>query len=150
MNTRTSRWIRGVLGLGLLLSLSCANATIHDFKGKRTALDESQRRYTELVRWGEIEMASVFVDPELLDEYLQYAEVFEGIRFTDFESGALQFEEGEDKASVIVVYHAYSLSTLIEKKIREHQEWYREDGMSNNWRVRPNLRQIVAGVTGAL
>ena len=135
--------------LALAAASGCANSSIGDLAGKKNSLEEAQRRYTELVRWGEIERASAFVDPELRIEYLEYAAVFDGIRFTDFETGALQFRDADDKATVFVVYHAYSLSTLVEKKIRERQEWYREGTMSNSWRVRPDLRQIVAGVTGA-
>ena len=141
-----------IQSLGILATVAFVAASgcasIGDL-GKKGALEDAQRRYTELVRWGEIERASVFVDPELQTEYLEYAAAFDGIRFTDFESGALQFREEDDKATVFVVYHAYSLSTLVEKKIRERQEWYREASMSNSWRVRPDLRQIVAGVIGA-
>ena len=32
---------------------------------------------------------------------------------------------------------------------REYQQWYRDGNLSNTWHVRPDLRQIVAGVTGS-
>lgn len=137
-----------LLGLALVLAPGCAS-TLSDPSGKHNALENAQRRYTELVRWGELERASAFVDPELLEEYLGYATALEDIRFTDFETGSLVFHDETDTATAVVVYHAYSLSTLVEKRIREDQQWYRDDKLSNSWRVRPDMRQIVAGVTGS-
>ena len=94
------------------------------------------------------ERASEFVDPELQGEFLENSLAFDGIRFTDYESGELRFNESNESATAIVVYHAYSTSTLLEKKIRESQHWYRDEETFNQWRVRPQLRQIIAGVTG--
>ncbi len=136
------------LALVIFAAIGC-ESTFSNPSGKRNALEESQRRYTELVRWGEIERASAFVDPELKDEYLGYSAAIQNIRFTDFESGPARFSDGNNSAIVAVIYHAYSLSTLVEKRIRENQEWYREGGPANLWRVRPNLRQIVSDVTGS-
>ncbi len=136
------------LAMVILAAIGCAS-TFSNPSGKKNSLEDSQRRYTELVRWGEIERASAFVDPELQDEYLDIAAAVQNIRFTDFESGIPRFADGNDSASVTVVYHAYSLSTLVEKRIRETQEWYREIGPANEWRVRPNLRQIIFEVTGS-
>ncbi len=134
--------------LVIIAAIGCAG-TFSNPSGKQNSLEESQRRYTELVRWGEIERASAFVDPELQDEYLGYATAIQSIRFTDFESGLPRFADGNDTASVTVVYHAYSLSTLVEKQIREKQEWYREMGPANQWRVRPDLRRIITDVIGS-
>ena len=134
--------------LVIIAAIGCAG-TFSNPSGKQNSLEKSQRRYTELVRWGEIERASAFVDPELQDEFLDYAAAIQGIRFTDFESGIPRFADGNDSASVTVIYHAYSLSTLVEKRVREKQEWFREGGPANLWRVRPDLRQIVADVIGS-
>ena len=134
--------------LVIIAAIGCAG-TFSNPSGKKNSLEESQRRYTELVRWGEIERASAFVDPELQDEFLDHAAAIQDIRFTDFESGIPRFADGNDSASVTVIYHAYSLSTLVEKRVRENQEWFREGGPANHWRVRPDLRQIVADVIGS-
>jgi hypothetical protein len=136
------------LAMAILAAIGCAGS-FSDPSGRQNSLEESQQRYTELVRWGEIERASVFVDPDLQDEYLDHAIAIRSIRFTDFESGVPNFKEGNNSASVTVVYHAYSLSTLVEKQIREKQEWYREDGPANQWRVRPTLPKIVAEMFGS-
>jgi len=132
-----------LLGFALLATLGCAGKSF-DFTGKEYALAAAQRRYTELVRWGEIGRAGAYVDPAITADFLVTAERFQGIRFTDFESGPLQFGEGSDTATVDVVYHAYSTRTLVDKKFREHQEWYREASADNGWRVRPNLAAIAS------
>ena len=136
-----------MLSFALLATLGCASNPFGD-SDKQSALEDSQRKYTELVRWGEIEMASFYVDPEIAGDYLVTAELFEDIRFTDFDSGTLQFGEGSNTATVNVVYHAYSTKTLVEKTYRERQEWYREASADNDWRVRPNLAAMASKLSG--
>ena len=137
-----------MLSFALLAMLGCASNPFGD-SDKQIALKDAQRKYTELVRWGEIESASVYVDPAITGDYLDTAQLFEDIRFTDFESGALQFGEGSNTATVNVVYHAYSTKTLVEKTFSERQEWYREAGADNDWRVRPNLAAMASKLNGA-
>ena len=136
-----------VLSFALLAMLGCASNPFGD-TDKQVALKDAQRKYTELVRWGEIESASFYVDPAIAGDFLDTAQRFEDIRFTDFESGALQFGEGSNTATVNVVYHAYSTKTLVEKTFSERQEWYREAGADNDWRVRPNLAAMASKLSG--
>ena len=140
--------VEPLLGFALLATLGCASS-FFDFTGKESTLEDAQRRYTELVRWGEIEGASAYVDPAVAGDYLDAAELLRDIRFTNFESGPLQFAEDSDTATVDVVYHAYSTRTLVEKRIRERQEWYREPSVANAWRVRPNLAAIASELNGS-
>ena len=133
-----------VLGFALLMALGCANS-IHR---KESALEDSQRKYTELVRWGEIESASAYVDPEVSEAFIEAAAHFKDIRFTDFESGPLQFGEDSETATVSVVYRAYSTRTLVEKRFVEHQQWYREVDSENIWRVRPDLESVAKKLNG--
>lgn len=137
-----------ILGFALLTTIGCASNPF-DFSGKERALEDAQRKYTELVRWGELDRASFYVDPAIADAYLDIAELFADIRFTNFESGALQFGEDFNTATVNVVYHAYSTKTLVEKTFRERQEWYREADADDEWRVRPNLASIADKLSGA-
>ncbi len=137
-----------LLSFALLAALGCAG-TAFDFNGTAYALEAAQRRYTELVRWGEIERASIYVDPAIAADFLVMTERFQSIRFTDFESGPLQFGEDPDTATVDVVYHAYSTRTMVDKEFREHQEWYREASADNGWRVRPDLAAIASELSGS-
>ena len=122
--------------------MGCAS-TFADPTGRQTALENAQRRYTQLVRWGEIKRASVYVEPDFREEFLTYEPFFEQIRFTDTDTEEVNLDPSEETASVEVSYRAYSLATFQEKRILETQEWTRYDGMQNNWLVRPEIAEIV-------
>ena len=79
------RTVRCLAVLTLLAGMGCAS-TLADPTGRQTALENAQRRYTQLVRWGEIKRASVYVEPDLREEFLSYEPFFEQIRFTDTET----------------------------------------------------------------
>lgn len=102
--------------------------------GHRRNLEDAQRTYTRMVRWGDFLKASVWVDPDRVEGFMADAEKLADVRFTDYEIGALDVDG--DNATVRVQYQAYHAATLIETTIREKQDWYYEDG---KWRVRPQL-----------
>jgi len=122
--------------------MGCAS-TFADPTGRKSALENAQRRYTQLVRWGEIKRASVYVEPDLREEFLAYEPFFEQIRFTDTDTEEVDLDPSQDTASIEVTYRAYSLATFQEKRIVETQEWTRYGGMRNNWLVRPEIEEIV-------
>ena len=120
---------------------------VSDPMGRTAALDVAQRKYTNAVRWGDIGQAVRLVHPDLREEFLSYETEFEGIRVTDFEVGELVYDDGQQTATVRVTYHAYSLSSLLEKKIKEVQRWERLS-VQNDWVVRPELAGLLEQVTG--
>jgi len=136
------RTVRCLAALALLAGTGCAS-TFADPTGRLTALENAQRRYTQLVRWGEIRRASAYVEPDLREEFLSYEPFFKQIRFTDTEAEEVKLDPSEDTASVEVTYHAYSLTTFQEKQIIETQQWTRHGGVQNNWLVRPEIAEIV-------
>jgi hypothetical protein len=136
------RTVRCLTALTLLAGTGCAS-TFADPTGRLTALENAQRRYTQLVRWGEIRRASAYVEPDLRKGFISYEPFFEQIRFTDTEAEDVDLDPTQDTASVEVTYHAYSLATFQEKRIFETQEWTRYDGIRNNWLVRPQIEEIV-------
>lgn len=131
--------------MGFFLVAGCVSPT--DPLGRQDALQEAQEKYTEFVRWGDVERAGKFVDPAMLDEFLRISKQLELLRITDFEIGDI--EHGDKSAIVTVIYQGYSVATLIERTARERQEWYRDDGFANVWHVRPELAQVVATLRGA-
>jgi hypothetical protein len=143
---RTNRAVqRTIAAAGILLvlafSMGCAIFSgPDDAFGDGEGLDELQGRYTKLVRWGEIERASVFVDPELREEYLDMAPYFDKVRFTDLEIRKVHVN-ADDAATVEVTYKAYSLNGAFEVPIREKQDWYLDD--EAGWLVRPQLAMIL-------
>jgi hypothetical protein len=141
---RARGWI-GILGVGLVAT-ACAS-TLADPLGRENSLEETQRRYTQLVRWGEIEKASAFVDEDEREALMAHGPRLESIRFTDYETGTIEYE-GSDAATVTVSYRAYSLATALEKEISEKQEWSREPGLKNVWHVRSELPVLLAELKG--
>jgi type IV pilus biogenesis protein CpaD/CtpE len=129
--------------LGLLLGAAAmlvGCATIDPW-GHRRNLEDAQRTYTRMVRWGDFLKASVWVDPDLVDRFMEDSQKLSDVRFTDYEIGVLDVEG--DSASVRVQYQAYHAATLLEGTLHEKQDWYYEDG---KWRVRPQLAGIQKGL----
>jgi len=114
----------------------------NDPMGAKAALTLAQRKYTNAVRWGEIDQAVQMVHPDLRAEFLSYEGEFDGIRVTDFEVGELIYGKGQHTATVRVTYHAYSLASMLEKEIKELQQWERLS-VRNDWVVRPELAGLV-------
>ncbi len=109
--------------------------------GRRTELRLVQREYSKYIRWGDVEAAVAFVHPDLQQEFMKLEADFKLLRVTDFDIGAIVYGEGLDTATVRVIYHAYSLRTLIEREIKEEQLWERLGG--NYWVVRPKLEGLI-------
>ena len=137
------RWLALAWVLVLAPATGCVSFT--DPLGRQDALAETQRRYTDLVRWGDLEGAGRFVDPELREEFEQLAGGFEKLRITDHEIG--EIEHGERTAHVTVIYKGYSIAHLVEHTSRERQEWIRS-GVKNVWHVRPQLAVLLAELQG--
>ncbi|MFQ5418404.1 MAG: hypothetical protein ACE5FL_15365 [Myxococcota bacterium] len=129
-------------GFALLCGLGCASS-FADPTGRQNSLEKAQRDYTNAIRWGEIKRAAGFVEPEMREEFLGYADAFEKIQITDADYDPLGIEPVDDRAEVEVTYHAISLATFNEKKFVATQEWTRHDGVYNTWRVRPEIGEIV-------
>jgi hypothetical protein len=137
------RWL-GALA-GLVAGLGCGSlgcGSLGDPMGRGTALEESQLRYTQHVRWGNLDAASEFVDPELRGEFLRQAPAFEAIRITEYEIGRIEYGQDRASATVRVTYRAYSLASLEEKRVEEQQSWVRP-GTGNTWWVRPRLANLL-------
>jgi len=134
----------------LLFSSGCIWPLIaevaQDPMGRGASLDLAQRKYTNAVRWGDIEEAVQLVHPELREDFLSYEGQFEGIRVTDFEIGERVYGKGQETATVRVTYHAYSLSSMVEREIKEVQRWERLSA-GNDWVVRPELAGLLDQVT---
>ncbi len=142
------RRVRLLVLCALLLAgpSGCIATLFTDPMGYHAAFDDTQRQYTNYLRWGQFDKASSFVDPALRDAFLKQAPAFEGLRITDFERGDVEYQG--DRATVTVTYAGYALDTFIERKIREDQYWYRE-GNSTRWRVRSDVAVFARASEGA-
>jgi hypothetical protein len=145
MSRATRRCAVALLLVPLCLSTGCVSLLfdmVTDPMGRKSALRLAQREYTKAVRWGDIEVAAHYVDPELRAAYLGYEAEFSGIRVTDFDVGELTYGPDLKTAEVRVTYRAYSLRAMTEVEIRETQQWLRPGG-GNEWVVRPELEGII-------
>jgi hypothetical protein len=132
---------RRLLVLLALLAAAGGCAAFGDPMGREYALENAQLRYTQHVRWGELDAASEFVDPSLRVEFMRQAPTFESIRITDYEIGRIDYADDRESATVHVTYHAYSLASAQEQRIEEEQRWVRPSG--NTWWVKPELAGLL-------
>jgi len=140
---RTSGLGAALLCLSLGLA-SCISPT--DPLGREEALEDAQKKYTELIRWGDVERAVTYVEEDQRDEFLELADSMEDLHITDFDIGEIDFTK--DKATVTVTYHGYSEAVYVEHSAREVQEWERKEGIENHWFVRSELADVVAELQG--
>ncbi len=103
---------------------------------KGDALDAAQKRFTRFLRWNLLDKASELVDPELREAFLAETEDFRQLRFTDYEILTKDIGPGYDTATIEVIFHAYAVSTMVERAITIREEWYRDED-NGNWWVRP-------------
>jgi hypothetical protein len=134
------------LALAVLFStLGCAFGEIYwdDPLKREYSLGESQKRYTELVRFGKFADASAFVDPVMTEEFVQSFPSHKNFAFTDYESGQIEFDdEGtRENATVRVEYSGYHSDSLVLMDFVENQHWYR-DSVMNDWLVRSSFKDF--------
>ncbi len=111
---------------------------------KGDALEEAQKRFTRFLRWNLLDKASELVEPELRAEFLDEAQEFRKLRFTDYEILTMDVGDDLETATIEVVFHAYAMSTMIERSIRIREEWYRDEE-SGRWWVRPQIQDGSGG-----
>ena len=127
-----------------LIALVCSGcASFTDPLGRKESLELAQKHYTDFVRWGDLERASRFVEPDQRDVFLEKAGDLEQIRVTDFDVMDIEFD-GEDEVNVFVTYLGFSLITALEHRFREHQRWLRDPGLGNQWWVETDLIDAIA------
>ena len=61
-------------------------------------------------------------------------------------SAALYGGKFDAQAEVDVTYRGYVLPQYLEKRVREHQVWYRDEESGDEWRVRPELAAMIDGI----
>ena len=110
------------------------------------SLKQAQRKYNEALRWGDLEKAAKYVDPEMRSDFLAHTDVFDTLRISDYDIGEVDLDEKTlAQAEVDVTYHGYVLPRYIEKRVKDHQVWYRDEVSGDEWRVRPELAAMLDG-----
>jgi hypothetical protein len=135
------------LGFVVIALGSTACVSPSDPWERERALELTQKSYLEALRWGNLEKAARYVDPEQREEFLALAPSFETIRITDYDIGELDLDEDSlAHAECDVTYRGYVMPHYIEKRVRDHQVWYRDEENDNEWRVRPQLAAMLDGL----
>ena len=133
------------------LSLGCAfgemrwNAPLeHEY-----SLELIQKRYSDLVRFGNYKAASRYVDRAERNAFLSGMPKEGSVRFLDYESQPLEMNPDLTYALVEVTYVAYSPWTLVQFPVTERQEWTRPDGFRNDWSVKSSFEGLEPFVTSS-
>ena len=149
--SRSSRPLRLVLHRASLLfllaaplSLGCAFGEMRwsDPLEHEYSLELIQKRYSDLVRFGNYKAASRYVDRADRSAFLSGMPKEGSVRFLDYESQPLELNPELTYALVEVTYVAYSPWTLVQFSVIERQEWTRPDGFRNDWSVKSSFEGL--------
>lgn len=135
------------LALASAAALACVSPS--DPLGRVEALEEAQKRYTEAIRWGDLERASRYVAPDQRADFLALSDAFEAVHFTDYEIGEIDVDpEKHARAEVDVTYRGYVMPHFVERRVKDRQVWSRQAGMGNQWTVEPQLALLIGEMGG--
>jgi hypothetical protein len=115
--------------LGAFGVLGCA--TISD---PALMFKETQRQYTQLMRFTEFAKAGHFVAPDARSEFRDATTALGDLRFSDYEVRDIQ--DLGNTATAEVKYIGYRTSDPVVVTYVETQEWERDGGV---WLVRPHM-----------
>ena len=113
-----------------------------DLLGTGTAFDETQERFSRLVRWGHWEMASAIVAEDQRDHFIEVMETLGDVKFTDWEIITLDVASGFDTAHVEIRIEGYRQSNLMHYEAVMVQEWERIPTIESEWVVRPDVDAV--------
>jgi hypothetical protein len=112
-------------------ALGCAT-----FTDQGAMFKETQRRYTNLMRFTDFDKARAFVAVDVKDDFRKTTEALRDIRFTDY---AIEEIETDGKTGTVTVeYSGYRASSPIVVTLQEEQLW---ELAGNTWIVRPTLEE---------
>jgi hypothetical protein len=120
-----------------------------DLLGTGTAFDETQERFSRLVRWGHWEMAIPLVAEDQRDHFSEVMRELDDVKFTDWEIINVDVATGFDTARAEIRLEGYRESTLMTAEAVMVQEWERIQGIESEWVVRPDLEALRIAFTGS-
>ena len=123
--------IAGSLLTALAFATGCAGM------GDRDVLfRDSQRRYTQLMRFTEFDKAGSFVVPEERQSFRESTKALGDLRFSDYE--LQEVASDGDTATARVSYIGFRRSSPIVVTYVEEQQW---ELMGSTWQVRSTLEE---------
>lgn len=128
------------LSLSLVLLGACATQKM---RSKQTVLDETLRSYAATIRWGELEQAQAFVDPEVLRTHpptaLELAR-YRQVKVTSYDEQPVM-PVGEDEVRQAVEIGLVNVNTQSARSVIDRQTW-RYDAKLKRWWLTSGLPDI--------
>lgn len=108
--------------VALLGMLGGCAIDLKDPYNDRARLRETQREFTQYMRWGLIDKAAQFVVTEQRAKFETLAPSLTELRLTDHETLSVESVD-ENHAKVLVRFRGYTMSSPIERTIEILQDW---------------------------
>jgi hypothetical protein len=123
-----------------LLVLGASACSTLGFQDSEFVFQESQRHYTQYIRWERFDAARTFVDPKALADFRSQIASLSDVRFTDYAVHGTEMGPDGETAVVHVTYYAYLQSSPVALALDEEQHWHKVEG-EREWRVRSSFAQ---------
>jgi hypothetical protein len=100
-------------------------------------LDESSKSYNKMLRWHELDSASLVLPPEELQkEFASKVQAAKNVTVTDFRIKKMECLPEKGKATVILDIDYYREPSITMKTVEDRQEWnYVEQNGKKRWRL---------------
>jgi len=102
----------------------------------KAGFEKNFRNYNELVRWHQLEEASLFPADSISAEYRERLKAAKNVAVVDYRVMNIKYDEKKNEAEVKVEIDYYKLSTLSLKTVIDNQKWtYQEKEGKGLWRL---------------
>ena len=102
----------------------------------KTEFEKNFRSYNELVRWHQLEEASLFPADSISAGYRERLQAAKNVAVVDFRVLDIKYDEKKKEAEAKVEIDYYRHSTLSLKTVIDNQKWaYQEKEGRGHWRL---------------
>jgi len=124
--------------LSALLLGGCATSK------KSDTLTTTLAAYANIIRWGDIQGATKYIDPKVLEKHPPSSldlDRFNQVRVSEYDEGTGPVPMGDNQVSQVVQIGLINRNTQSERTIVDHQIW-RYDEASKHWWLESGLPDI--------
>ena len=122
--------------LFLSLLITAALASCNTQRSIKEDFDTNFRSYNEMVRWHQLEEASLFPADSISAGYNERLNAAKDVVVADYRIMNIKYDEKKKEAEVKVEIDYYRRSTLIVKTVIDNQKWaYRGKEGKGQWRL---------------
>jgi len=118
------------------LLLTAALVSCNTQRSIKAGFEKNFRNYNELVRWHQLEEASLFPADSISAEYRERLKAAKNVAVVDFRVMDIKYDEKKKEAEAKVEIDYYRRSTLSLKTVIDNQKWtYQEKEGKGLWRL---------------